>query len=108
MFDFILENWYVIIIIIALVILAIVGFIKFIKLPSSEKTSKIKALLLTWVAEAEKQYKGKTGVYKLGKVYDWFTDKFPIIKLFISFKRFQEWVDVALEKLKEDLSNETE
>lgn len=68
-----------------------------------------KANIIEWllfaVTQAEKELGGGTGELKLRIVYDWFIAKYPVISKFVSFATFSFWVDVALEKMKEILSN---
>lgn len=101
--DWIINNWYMIIVgIIALIVLGF-GVYKFIKLPKAEKFRKIKEVLLYWVTLAEKEYGSGTGYLKLRWVFDQFTNKYKFISLFISFERFSKWVDDALDKMREIL-----
>lgn len=101
--DWIINNWYMIIVgIIALIVLGFAIY-KFVKLPKIEKFRKIKEVLLYWVTLAEKEYDSGMGVLKLREVYDKFTSKYKIISLFISFERFSKWVDDALDKMREIL-----
>jgi hypothetical protein len=101
--DWIINNWYMIIVgIIALIVLGF-GVYKFIKLPKVEKFRKIKEVLLYWVTLAEKEYGSGTGIIKLRFVYDKFTAKYRFISIFISFERFSKWVDDALDKMREVL-----
>ena len=61
---------------------------------------------LKWaVAEAEKLLGSGTGQLKLRQVYDWFCTKFPVAAIFLPFKIFSTWVDIALETFDDWLSN---
>lgn len=60
---------------------------------------KITEWLKYAVAEAEKYLGGGTGQLKLRRVYDWFTERFPILAAILPFRVFSAWVDVALETL---------
>jgi hypothetical protein len=61
--------------------------------------------LLFAVTLAEKNLGGGTGELKLRTVYNWFIAKYPTISKFISFATFSFWVDIALDKMKEMLTN---
>lgn len=101
--NWIIENWYMVIIgVIALIFLGI-GVYKFVKLPNTDKLKKVKEILLYWVTLAEKEYGSGTGEIKLRWVYDKFTSKYKFLSLFISFERFKKWVDEALEQMREIL-----
>lgn len=52
------------------------------------------------VVEAEKYLGEKTGQLKLRQVYDWYTEQFPIIAAILPFSVFSDWVDEALETMK--------
>lgn len=56
--------------------------------------------LLLAVTDAEKSLGAGTGQLKLRRVYDWFTDKFTVVSLFIGFEQFSGLVDIALEKMR--------
>ena len=93
------ENWSI------LVALLVIAFVKFITLPNSEQTKKIKKCILAWVVAAEKELGAKTGRVKLSVVYGYFVTAFPFIKNFISFDRFSEWVDEALDEMRKMLES---
>lgn len=101
MLEWLFENWYMIIA--AIAVLVGLGFAtyRFIKLPKGEKLKKIKQVILLWVILAEKEYGAGTGKIKLRWVYDKFTAKYKFISFFISFERFSQWVDIALEEMRE-------
>lgn len=56
--------------------------------------------LLYAVTEAEKSLGAGTGQLKLRQVYDWFTDKFSVVSLIMSFDTFARLVDAALERMR--------
>ena len=101
MLNWIIENWYIAIGIIALVIALAVAICKFFGLPTKSQVSKIKEWLLYAVVECEAALGSETGVLKLRMCYDMFVTKFPIVARIVSFERFSQWVDEALDKMRE-------
>lgn len=95
MMEWIIENWYVLVGI-ACVVAAI---IKFAGLPTETQIKKVKEWLLYAVSVAEAELGSGTGQLKLRRVYDMFVEKFPAIVKFITFDRFAELVDEALDEL---------
>lgn len=85
-------------VIVAIVIGAIFFIGTVIYLVQNQK-EKIAEWLKYAVTEAEKYLGGGTGQLKLRQVYDWFTDRFPIVAAILPFRVFSAWVDVALETL---------
>lgn len=101
--EWVINNKVVIISIIAIIILATIKVIRFSKLPKNEQFKKIKKCLLGWVIDAERELGGGTGKVKLSVVYSYFVQSFPIIKSFVSFETFSDWVDDALEEMRKML-----
>lgn len=100
-----IENWFLIIVIVALVVLVYTMIKRFTSLPSEEQVAKIKACLLNWVVLAEKELGSGTGKVKLSQVYGKFVEAFPFVALVVSFYTFSKWVDEALENMNNLLSN---
>ena len=84
--------------IIAVVIggIILIGTVIYLVLNQKEKIAE---WLKYAVTEAEKTLGGGTGQLKLRQVYDWFTERFPILAAVLPFRVFSAWVDVALETL---------
>lgn len=101
---FIVENWALVIAFISILIVAIVFVVNFFKQPTSEQIKAVKEWLLFAVSEAEKALGSGTGKLKLRMVYDMFLEKFPYLVQFITFDKFSELVDEALEEMKKLLS----
>lgn len=97
---FLLEHWYLIVVLLAVV--AVVGIYigKFLNLPEKEQREKVKEWLLWAVTQAEKELGGGTGKLKLRQVYDLFIQRFPTVAMAISFDTFSVWVDEALEEMR--------
>lgn len=75
----------------------------FMNRPSEELLLKFTEWLLYAVAEAEKELGGGTGQLKLRYVYNKAMATFPKVIKYISFEKFSELVDIALDKFKEML-----
>lgn len=101
--NFIINYWYIILIIIAAISVGGYMIYNFIKMPSGEQMKKVKEWLLYAVAEAEKELGGGTGEIKLRYVYDMFITKFPYLSKIITFEAFSSLVDEVLEEFKEML-----
>lgn len=95
----IFENWYIIF---GLIILVIAGFFYLLKELS---VKRVKEWLKYAVSIAEKELGTGTGQLKLRKVYDEFISKYPWISLLISFEKFSELVDEALEWMKKQMDD---
>ena len=94
--------------IILLVVSAIIGGVVgvlaangLMKLPKSEQLNTLQRRLLYACTEAEKFYGEKMGIMKLEYVYEKFTKVFPKLAKKIPFDKFSEYVDTALEKMRE-------
>lgn len=85
--------------------IVIYGLIRFIRMPSDEQVRTIKECLLNWVVQAEAQLGSGTGKVKLSEVYGQFVKAFPFLKTFVRQETFSEWVDEALDKMREMLES---
>ena len=85
----------------------IISVVKFIQLSKDKKIEMISEWLLLAVVQAEKELGGGTGQIKLRYVYDMFISKFKYVSMWISFNQFSAMVDIALDKMREMLSNNT-
>ena len=99
--EFIINNWYILLVVIAIITGGVLAVRHFFGLPSAEQLAKVKEWLLFAVTEAEKELGGGTGQLKLRYVYDMFVSKFPWLVKAISFELFSGLVDEALEKMRE-------
>lgn len=102
--DFMIENWFVIIAVIALGIGIVIAIVKFIKSGNAAQLANLKEWLLYATIEAEKALGSGTGKLKLRTVYDMFLAKFPWLAKIITFDKFSELVDDALENMNDLLS----
>jgi hypothetical protein len=103
-FSWLLQNWYLIIIGIIVLSFIVNLIIKFFKLPIEQRYKKIRQWLLWMVVQAEIELGSGTGQLKLHMVYDAFISKFPIASKFMSFEKFSQLVDSALDEMKELLN----
>lgn len=103
--EWLTENWTLIVMLIAAAIAAGVAIVKFLNLPSEKQIEKIKKCLLGWVIDAERDLGSGTGKVKLSTVYGIFVTAFPFLKNFISFEVFSDWVDDALDEMREMLKS---
>lgn len=88
-----------------IILLAVVGLgvYKFVKLDKKTKIANIKQWLKLAVVEAEKALGSGTGQLKLRYVYDLAVKQFPWIVTLVTFEIFSEWVDEALDWMREQL-----
>ena len=98
--NFILENWYMIVVGVCLIAAIIFAVVKFSKLSDTQKYETIRGWLLQAVILAEQEYGSGTGKMKLSVVYDQFCKTLPWIAKVLSFEVFSEYVDKALEEAK--------
>ena len=96
MLEFIINYWWIILIVIAFLIVVGYVFYTFCKMPNSKQLAKLSEWLLWAVAQAEKELGSGTGQLKLRYVYDMFILRFSAIAKVISFEAFSELVDEAL------------
>lgn len=78
---------------------------RFLRQPKKEQEKKVKAWLLWAVTSAEQEMQGAPGRLKLRRVYDMFVQRFPAVALVVSFDTFCEWVDDALQEVRELLTD---
>ena len=98
--DFIFNYWYIILAFVAIGFAGGVAVYRFAKLPTDEQISNVKEWLLGAVTNAEKELGSGTGQLKLRQVYDLFIVRFPWLAKIIPFSTFSEWVDEALEVMR--------
>ena len=98
-----MENWYICIALMAATCVIGVGIGRFLKLPNSVQIDKVKEWLLWAVTQAEAELGSGTGQLKLRQVYDGFVQRFPAIAMAVSFDTFSQWVDEALEDMRDML-----
>ena len=94
--EFIMANWWLIIVVIALAIFAVYSIMVFAKMPTNAQLASVKEWLLYAVATAEKELGSGTGQLKLRYVYDMFILRFSALAKVISFEAFSQLVDEAL------------
>lgn len=105
--NFMAENWYIIVVALAVVLLGIAFVVRFAYLPTEKQIAKVREWLLWAVTEAETVLGSGTGQLKLRYVYDLFIQRFAWISKLITFEKFSELVDAALEEMRELLKTNT-
>lgn len=105
--DFLVENWSVIFAVIVFAAGIVISIVKFVKSGTAAQLANLKEWLLYATTEAEKALGSGTGKLKLRTVYDMFLTKFPWLAKVISFERFSELVDEALDNMNDLLSSNT-
>lgn len=105
--EWLVNNWYLIIALIAIVAGIVYAAVKYFKKPTAEQIKCLKEWLKLAVIQAEKELGEKTGQAKLRYVYDLFLTKFSWLAKVITFEQFSNYVDEALEWMRNQLeSNE--
>ena len=105
--EFLLNNWFFIILTVATLTVLGVAIVTFLKMPTDQQLDQIKEWLLYAVAEAEKELGSGTGKLKLRYVYDMFLVRFGVLAKIISFEVFSIMVDEVLEDFRDILENNT-
>jgi len=106
--EFLALHWQVIVGAVIIVLTGIITFVRFNKKSAQEQINQVKEWLLYAVMAAEKELGSGTGAIKLRFVYDMFVTKFPLMVALIPFSTFSEFVDEALDKLKDLLATSPE
>lgn len=101
--EMLVKYWFLVIVLLAVVYFVAYGIYQFFKSPKETKVKNIKEWLKWAVIQAEKKLGGGTGQLKLRMVYNMAVEKFPFIVDFITFEQFSEWVDEALDWMREQL-----
>jgi hypothetical protein len=105
--EFLISNWFLIIVAIAIIAVGGYAIYAFIKRPTTEQITTVKEWLLYAVTAAEKELGSGTGQIKLRYVYDMFLAKFPYLSKTISFDSFSSLVDEVLSNFKNLLEKNT-
>ena len=104
MINFLVENWFLLVVVVCSVCVVGYALVHFFNLPTSTQIQKVKAWLLYAVALAEKELGGGTGQLKLRYVYDLFLTRFPSLSKVITFEMFSGLVDEVLVEFRHILS----
>lgn len=98
--NWLIDNWFMLVVLAVIIAAIIVTIKKYFGLPKDEQLSKVREWLLYAVTMAEKEYGSGTGKLKLRYVYDLFLSKFNWIARVITFEKFSELVDKALDEMR--------
>ncbi len=98
--NWLVDNWYYIIVAIILAGGIAAFIIRFSGLTKAERYERIQGWLLQAVLLAEREFGSKTGKLKLSFVYDKFCEQLPWLARVIPFTLFSAYVDDALELMR--------
>lgn len=97
------DNWAILVAVICGVTFVTTMVVKFMNMPSAKQIENLMEWLKIAVVEAEKALGTGTGSLKLRSVYESAVIAFPWIAKYMTFEKFSELVDVALEWMKEQI-----
>lgn len=97
------DNWAILVAVICGVAFVTTMVVKFMNMPSAKQIENLMEWLKIAVVEAEKALGTGTGSLKLRSVYESAVIAFPWIAKYMTFEKFSELVDVALEWMKEQI-----
>ena len=103
--EWMVNNWYMIVIAAACVLMVAALVIGFFDLDRDAQIEKVKEWLKYAVLQAEKELKSGTGAAKLSMVYDMFVSRFGWLARVITFAQFSKLVDEALVWLRVQLEH---
>ncbi len=101
--NILLENKETIVGLIILIIFCVKSIQEFMLLDNTKKREQVLHWLEYKVSDAESLFGSKTGQLKLRKVYSEFVKQYPVSATLVSFDRFAELVDEALEWMREQI-----
>lgn len=106
-FNWLVENWFILIALAAALGVSVWAVIKFTGLPTETQRDKINEWLIWACIEAEKKLQSDTGQLKLREVWNMFcaVPAFTSVAKFISFNIFSKWVKDSLITAKKMLVN---
>lgn len=103
--EWLVSNWFLIIVLIAVLIFVISWIRDFIRKPPEMQIENIKEWLKYACFEAEMALGSGTGQLKLRMVYNLAIKNFSFLSKIISFEVFSRWVDEALEWVNKQLDS---
>ena len=95
-------NWAILIFITFLLVASVITAIR---KPSKDAVESVKSCLLNWVVQAEAMFGSGTGRVKLSDVYSQFVAAYPNLVGSVPMDTFSEWVDEALDNMRNMLSS---
>ena len=105
MINFLINNWYLIIIAIAGLSLLINYLFDFSQKPSAAKIQNIKEWAIYACALAEAHLGSGTGQLKMRETYDMFIVRFPDLARIVSFEMYKNIAELALLEFKQMMQN---
>ena len=103
--EWIIDNAGIVIALLCVGGIAGIGVYNFLMIPTDEQLNKVREWLLYAVSISEKELGSGTGQLKLRMVYGMFVDKFPWLVKALTFDKFSQLVDQALEKMNKMLDS---
>ena len=100
MMEFFVENWFLFVAAIAVTAMCIFVMVDFKRQPREEQLEQVREWLLYAVTLAEQELGKSSGQLKLRLCFDLFLQRFPALSKVITFDRFSELVDDALEQMR--------
>lgn len=97
------DNWAILVAMICGIAFVTTMVVKFMNMPSAKQIENLMEWLKIAVVEAEKALGTGTGSLKLRSVYESAVIAFPWVAKYMTFEKFSELVDVALEWMKEQI-----
>lgn len=97
------DNWAILVAMICGVAFVTTMVVKFMNMPSAKQIENLMEWLKIAVVEAEKALGTGTGSLKLRSVYESAVIAFPWVAKYMTFEKFSELVDVALEWMREQI-----
>lgn len=101
--SFIGENLFPLLAMIAAIGLVVIEVYNFLTKPTQVQIESLQEFLKAEVVKAEQALGGGTGELKLRQVYDAAVKAYPWVGKFLTFERFSQLVDVALDWMKEQM-----
>ncbi len=103
MLNFLINNWYLIIVAIAVVTIAGTFIVNFMQKSTEEKLQSVKEWAIYACAIAEATLGSGTGQLKMRETYDMFITRFPDLAKIISFETYKMTAEIALTEFKKML-----
>lgn len=105
MLNFLINNWYLIIVAIAAIVVAGMFIYSFMQKPTPEKLQNIKEWAIYACALAQAHLGSGTGQLKMRETYDMFISRFPDLARIVPFEMYKGIAESALLEFKKMLEN---
>lgn len=98
--EILIQYWDLILLSVGVLLFVGLWIYKFATTPSDEQLEKVKQWLIYACIEAETLMKSKTGQLKMRYVYDKFNERFKWLSFVLTFEKFNELLEHALDEAK--------